>query len=279
MKLVSQNYGKARVRVCKILREGPVHAVKELTVRLALKGEFASSYESGDNASVVPTDTMKNAVNVLAYHHLGLENEPFAIVVAEHFLSRYSQVSEVLVELDELPWTRLTVSGAPHPHSFARTHIARPFTRLVASRSERTHESGVNGCTLLKTTGSAFDGFAVCEHTTLSPTQDRVLATSLSATWHWQSLPPSGAQARENLLEAMITVFATQSSPSVQATLWQMAQAAFDACAQIDLITLTLPNLHYLRHSLGAFGIPDNDVLLLPTDEPHGQIEATIARA
>ncbi|WP_172682613.1 hypothetical protein [Verrucomicrobium spinosum] len=64
------------MRLCKVLRDGPVHSVKEITVRIALEGEFAASYQSGDNSCIVPTDTMKNAINVLAYNHLGVDNEP-----------------------------------------------------------------------------------------------------------------------------------------------------------------------------------------------------------
>jgi urate oxidase len=58
-----------------------------------------------------------------------------------------------------------------------------------------------------------------------------------------------------------------------------MAQAAFDACPELQQITLTLPNLHYFPLNLQPFGIESNKLLLLPTDAPHGQIEATIARS
>ena len=42
-KLTGHRYGKARVRVMKILREGPVHTLKDLEVAAYLKGDFASS--------------------------------------------------------------------------------------------------------------------------------------------------------------------------------------------------------------------------------------------
>ena len=52
-KLTGHRYGKARVRVMKILRDGPVHTLKDLEVTAYLKGDFASSYTSGDNSKVV----------------------------------------------------------------------------------------------------------------------------------------------------------------------------------------------------------------------------------
>lgn len=278
MKLVSQNYGKARVRLCKVLRDGPVHSVKELTVRIALEGEFDASYQSGDNSCIVPTDTMKNAINVLAYHHLGADNEPFAQTVADHFLNRYAQVTRVAVELEERSWSRLEVGGTPHPHSFAQTQRATPLARLVQTRTSSTLESGIQDFTLLKTTGSGFSGFATCEHTTLPPTEDRLLATTLKARWTWNAVPASYQAATDSFLRAVVVPFAGKHSPSVQATLWEMAAAAFEACPEIQEITLTLPNLHYFTQNLRAFGIENTNVLMLPSEEPHGQIEATISR-
>ncbi|HSJ03112.1 MAG TPA: urate oxidase [Verrucomicrobium sp.] len=280
MKLLSHNYGKVRVRLCKVLRDGPVHSVKELTLRVALEGDFAASYQLADNTLVVPTDTMKNTLNVLAYHHLGQDSERFALTVADHFLNRYAQVSQVSLELEERIWDRLEVAGEAHPHSFSQNSQVRPFSKLIQTRESSRLESGVSDFTLMKTTGSGFSGFSVCENTSLEPTDDRLLATTLRASWLWDSasLPTSFAEAREAILQAMVTPFARNYSASVQATLWEMARAAFDACPGIQQVTLALPNLHYFHHNLRPFGIEENTVLLLPTDEPHGHIEATIAR-
>src|SRR2546430_15041214 len=103
----------------KILREGPVHTLKDLEVAAYLKGDFASSYTSGDNSKVVATDTIKNTINVFAQQHLGEETERFALILGEHFLTRYEQVDEAEIQILERPWKRLTVNGEPHPHSFA----------------------------------------------------------------------------------------------------------------------------------------------------------------
>ncbi len=278
MKLLSQNYGKARVRVCKVLHDGPMQSVKELTVRVALSGDFESSYREADNSKVVPTDTCKNTINVLAYKHLGPDNEDFALVIADHFLARYEQVKSVTVEIEERLWNRLTIDGAPHPHSFAQSNRAKPFVKLT--KSATTHElvSGVSEFIILKSTGSGFSDFPVCENTTLVPTTDRFLATSMKASWVWTRKPASYTAAVEAMLKAVVVPFANNFSVSVQATLWQMAQAAFDACPEISQITFALPNLHFLLINLQPFGIENKNELFVPIDEPHGQIEATIAR-
>src|SRR3954452_2896125 len=106
-KLIEQRYGKAQVRVLKILRDGPVHTVREIEVSALLAGDFETSYTAGDNSIVVPTDTIKNTINILAKQHLAGDLERFAALLGEHFLRRYPQVAEATIEISERSWNRL----------------------------------------------------------------------------------------------------------------------------------------------------------------------------
>jgi urate oxidase len=274
VKLTAHRYGKNRVRVLKVLRDGEVHTVKELTVGIAIDGDFGASFADADNALVVPTDTMKNIVNALAHEHLGAETEPFARRLAAHVRGRYPQVSGIAIDIDERVWTRLDVDGVPHPHSFVQSDRAHPFVRL----RDEVLESGIRDLLILKSTGSGFEGYPRCEHTTLPETADRILATALTAAWTWRETPASYRRANARIIEALLVPFATRYSPSVQATLYEMGGAALDACTEIDAITLAMPNLHCLRIDLAPFGRDNLNELFVPTDEPHGQIEATIMR-
>src|SRR3954462_9575995 len=112
-KLTAHRYGKARVRVLKILRDGPVHTLKDVDVAAHLKGDFESSYTSGDNTKVVATDTIKNTINILSRQHLGGEIERFAAILGEHFLTRYEQVDEAEIQVSERRWERLVVDSQP----------------------------------------------------------------------------------------------------------------------------------------------------------------------
>jgi urate oxidase len=274
VKLTAHRYGKNRVRVLKVLRDGDVHTVKELTVAIAIDGDFESSFTAADNSLVVPTDTMKNIVNALAHEHLGAESEPFAQRLAAHLRARYPQVSGVAIDIEERVWTRLAVGEAPHPHSFVQTDRARPFVRL----HDDGLESGIRDLLILKSTGSGFEGYPRCEHTTLPETADRILATALTGAWTWRDAPASYRAANARIIEALLVPFATRYSPSVQATLFEMGGAALDACPEIGAITLAMPNLHCLRIDLSPFGRDNRNEVFVPTDEPHGQIEATITR-
>ena len=63
--LVRDSYGKARVRMVKVIRHPDRHVLKDLTVDVALEGDFESAFLEGDNHRILPTDTMKNTVYAL----------------------------------------------------------------------------------------------------------------------------------------------------------------------------------------------------------------------
>ncbi|HEV2804252.1 MAG TPA: urate oxidase [Chthoniobacterales bacterium] len=277
-KLTSHRYGKARVRVLKVLRDGPVHTLKDLEVAARLQGDFESSYTNGDNTKVVPTDTIKNTINILARQHLAQEIERFGLIAAEHLLSRYEQVRVAEIEISERPWERLAVDGQPHAHSFKAGSEARTFCRVTCDRTTKTVRSGIRDLVILKSTGSGFENYPKDEFTTLPETADRILATSFSATWTFRNQPGSYSRANDAILSAMLKVFANNYSPSAQTTLFQMGEAALAACAEISELDLAMPNKHCLLINLAPFGLENNNEVFVPTDEPHGDIRATVTR-
>src|SRR6266404_6959363 len=277
-KLTAHRYGKARVRVMKILREGPVHTLKDLEVAAYLKGDFASSYTSGDNSKVVATDTIKNTINVFTRQHLGEEIQRFGLILGEHFVTRYEQVQEAEIQISERSWERLTVEGAPHPHAFKAGSEGRTFTHVHCSEMAKTIRSGVRDLVILKSTGSGFENYPKDEFTTLPETADRILATSFSATWSFDNLPADCEKANAAMLNAMLRIFANSYSPSAQTTLFQMGEAALSACAEISKLDLAMPNKHCLLINLAPFGLENQNEVFGPTDEPHGDIRATVMR-
>ena len=281
MPFVRQRYGKANVRVVRVQRAEVRHEVREARVKVTLDGDFARAYTAADNSSVVPTDTMKNLVHVLALEHLAAANEPFALALAQCFLDRYEQVAEVQVEIDETVWSRMRIDGRAHEHSFVRSESGTPFARVTATRSAREICAGVRDLAIMKTTGSGFVDYVQDEYTTLPPTTDRILATRLSATWRFAVDHPRAADygaVAEAIRSTLLRVFAATYSYSVQDSLFRMGEAALAAASDISEITLAMPNVHYLAIDLSGFGRDAQGRLFLPTDEPNGQIEATLRR-
>lgn len=278
MKLLSNRYGKARVRVMKILRHGDTHTIKEIDVTVLLTGDFAAAYTSGDNSKVVATDTIKNTVNILAKQHLGNEIERFGVSLGDHFLQGYPQVESATTEILETNWQRLQSGGRPHPHSFQAGSEARRWTRVVSTRAAHTIQSGVRDLVILKSAGSGWEGYPRDEFTTLPETNDRILATSFDATWTWSSAPADYNVANDAILDAMLAVFANNYSTSAQASVYQMGEAALTTCREIARVDLKMPNQHCLLINLKPFGLENHNEVFVPTDEPHGQIEGSVVR-
>ena len=59
MPLIKNRYGKGRVRVMRIHRDGDRHEVSQLEVKAMVEGDFARTYTHGDNSNTVSTDTIK----------------------------------------------------------------------------------------------------------------------------------------------------------------------------------------------------------------------------
>lgn len=276
--LQSQSYGKSRVRLSHINRTGAQHEFMEVTTAIALDGDFAAAFTSADNHLVVATDTMKNTVYVLANEHGVPSIEAFGLRLAQHFLDKYPHVHTARVSLEEKPWGRMQIGGHAHPHSFVAGGNERYTCEISATRTTTTMQSGLQGLQVLKTTGSGFSNFHRDEFTTLKETDDRIFATTIEATWPCSDLRADWVKARQTIRSAILEIFAGNFSPSVQATLFEMAEAAFAACPMIDEITITMPNQHHLPFNLQPFGKHNANVTFIPTDEPHGLISGTVRR-
>ena len=120
MKLAAHTYGKARVRVLRLVREQTRHRISELSVGHGPVGPVRSRLHPRRQrgCGVVPTDTMKNLVYITACQHPDLETESFAIELAQGMLHRYGHVSEVHIDLVETPWHRLHINGSDHATRF-----------------------------------------------------------------------------------------------------------------------------------------------------------------
>ena len=278
--LVGSRYGKARVRVARVERGADgVQSLRELSVDVLAEGDFAASFLHGDNTAVLPTDTMKNTLYVLAARHGIAGPEAFGRLAGEYFLERNPAMRSVELTLRETRWERLRVDGEPHPHGFRAPGFGSPMARVTVARdAEPQVESGVDDLCLLKTTGSAFKAFRRDDLTTLPETDDRIFSTLLAGRWVWTNDPASYETANAAVLDAMVRVFAREHSVSVQATLFSMARAALARVPEVARVTLRMPNRHYIPFDLTRFGLENTNTIFYPTDEPHGQIEATVGR-
>jgi urate oxidase len=276
--LAETAYGKSSVRLVKVSRHGDRHDLKDLTVSIRFEGEYDQSYTDGDNREVLPTDTMKNTVYALAASNSVGEPEVFGRVLAEHFLERNPQLRRVRIDLTEQAWGRIAVGAREHGQAFVR-QSAEARSATVQGQGDRiTIGAGVKDLVILKSSRSGFTGFRRDAYTTLPDVADRILATALTATWHYRTsdldFNLTWRAVRNTLLEA----FGEHDSRSVQHTLHAMGRAVVDNVDAVTAIRLVMPNKHHLPVDLTPLGLENRNEIFVPTDEPYGLIEATVMR-
>jgi urate oxidase len=279
IELAENRYGKSRVRLMKVTRHKHGQDVCEWTVQVLLKGDFDSAHLEGDNSKILPTDTMKNTVYSVARTSTATSMEAYAKELADFFLQRNPQVESASIHVESTLWKRLTVDGEPHPSAFMRGSGERQTTSVDrAQHGTFRILSGLDDLVLLKTANSGFEGYIKDSLTTLPETKDRVFGTAVRAEWRYLSADLDFDAVRTTIRETMLRTFANHESKSVQQTLYAMAQSALEGIPQIDEIELTMPNKHCLLVDLSRFGQDNPNQIFVPTDEPHGYIEARVRR-
>ncbi len=279
IELTENRYGKSRVRLMKVTRHAHGNDLREWNVQVLLKGDFDSAHVEGDNSKILPTDTMKNTVYSIARSSSATTMEEYARELVDFLLHRNPQVSSAEVTIESVLWKRLIIDGKPHPDSFMRGSNEVQTARVErAQNGAFTVDSGLNNLIILKTAKSAFAGYIKDSLTTLKETYDRLFGTALRAEWVYNTQALDYDAVRSTIRETMLTVFAAHDSKSVQQTLYAMAHAALEAVPQIDEIELTMPNKHCLLVDLSPFGQDNPNEIFVPTDEPHGTIEARVRR-
>ena len=270
--LGANHYGKAETRLVLVRRGGPEHELVDLNVSVALAGDLAGTHLTGDNSTVLPTDTQKNTVYAFAREHGVTSIEAFGVLLARHFVDSQPSIDRARVSIEEYGWQRLG------PHSFARTG-SQIRTASVSASSDRVWVvSGVRDLVLLNTTDSEFHGFIKDRYTTLPETTDRILATAVDATWRHSNGVDDWETAYVEARSAMVDAFVTTYSYSLQQTLFAMGSAVLASRPSIVEVRLALPNKHHFLVDLSPFGLDNPGEVFHAADRPYGLIEGTVLR-
>jgi urate oxidase len=272
--LGQNSYGKSEIRLVKVKRDSDRHELSDVTVDVALEGDFAAVHATGDNAGLLATDTMRNTVYALAAGNAVDDLEGFGRVLVEHFVAAAPTVWRARVRLVEHPWARL----GDHDHAFQRAAGGERIAVVSGDDHAVRVEAGIDDLVLLRTTGSSFVGFLRERYTTLPEAEDRILATAVTASWSYAEGGIDYTAAWYAARDALLHTFADHHSPSVQFTLQRMGEAVLRAVEAIERVHLSLPNRHHLLYDLGRFDIDNPNVVFHASAEPYGLIEGTVER-
>ncbi|KAF2205608.1 uricase [Delitschia confertaspora ATCC 74209] len=287
-------YGKDNVRLYKVEKDEKtgVQSVVEMTICVLLEGDIETSYTKADNSVIVATDTQKQTCYILAKQNPVTPPELFASIIGTHFIETYSHIHAAHVKIIQHRWTRMSVDGKPHPHSFLRDGAEVRIVESVTRENEGISlRSKIEKLLVLKSTGSAFHGFHRDEYTRLPETWDRILSTEVEAGWKWKlfksladvrSVAPKFDEAWQNAREITLKTFANDNSASVQNTMYKMCDQILAAVPLVEAVDYSLPNKHYFEVDLswhkGLKNTGKDATVFAPQTDPNGLIQCTVNR-
>ena len=280
VKLAHNQYGKAETRVVRVFRDSEPHEIVDYNVSVALVGNFDEVHLSGDNANCLTTDATKNTVNAYAMETGDAARQPesFAVALATHFVDDTPQVHRTRIKVEAFPWDRLSSGGSPNPHAFSRRGS---YVRTATATYDGANiwvVSGVRDLIVLKTTDSEFHGFYQDKYTTLEPTTDRIMATSVSAQWLHTDPGTDWGTSYDRVLTTLCETFAGHYSLALQQTLYAMGENIIDDQPEIAEVRFSLPNKHHFVLDLSPFGLENKNEVFHADDRPYGLIEGTVRR-
>lgn len=282
--LGDNQYGKAEVHLVKVDRGRPRHRITDLSVSSQLRGDFEQAHYCGDNSSVVATDTQKNTVFAFARDGIGSPEE-FALRLAEHFTSSFEWVRGGRWEVKEHTWEHIPTSlpghsaDGEHDHAFVKAGTETRTTVVQRDRDELFVVSGLEGLSVLKSTGSEFHGFPRDRYTTLGETSDRILATAVTARWRYGTTGVDYNDVYVDVRRILLETFADVHSLALQQSLYEMGRKVLESHSGIEEIRFSMPNLHHFLVDLEPFGLDNPNEVFYAADRPYGLIEAEVKRA
>jgi urate oxidase len=275
--LGANSYGKAGNHLFKVVRATDSHEVRDYRVDVALTGDYDAVHTEGDNTEAMATDTMRNTVYAVAKQKSFDTPEEYGLQLVDYLLTQ-PRVRGARVSVVEQRWDRIVVDGQPHQHSFTKAAGGKHTAIATGQGDQRTISAGIDDLHVLKTTNSGWANFLEGGYRTLKDTDDRILATSITASWDYREPRGDFGACWDGVHEQIGRTFTDHFSPSVQHTIWRMGQAVLKRFEQIERISFVLPNKHHILYDLAPFGLDNDREIYWVTVEPFGRIEATIER-
>ncbi|OBZ73109.1 Uricase [Grifola frondosa] len=286
-------YGKDKVRVFRIVREGSWHHVVEYNVTALLEGDIDVSYTKADNSVIVATDSIKNITYCISRESVPAYPVSGALRAAPRDTPRvqiraYTQGLCLNREAALAAHPGGSRSGGAEAASILvfRDGDDKRVTSVEVDASAGKDKivakvtSGITDLLVLKSSGSAFESFVRDEYTTLAEVNDRIFSTSIDLTYAYAPFavpaprdekrlvldvtgaalssvgtPWDGDKVAEAARKITLEVFAEDESASVQATLYKMAQQIIADNVHVESVTYTLPNKHYVPVDMKYIGV------------------------
>ncbi|TSA87408.1 urate oxidase [Deinococcus detaillensis] len=278
VKMGDNHYGKADVRLFKVFRDQPKHEIKDVWVRVAMRGDFDPAHVGGDNTDLLATDTVRNTIYGLAVDGLTSSVEEYGKHLIRHFVEQGPKVTSATAYFTEHLWDRMQSNGEAHDHAFVR-QMPKHTAVVEGDGKTFTVTSGIDELYILKTTQSGWEGYLKEPFTTLPETNDRILATVVTAKWEYQVDECDYDDVWQRVYTSLMDTFTDHYSASMQATLYKIGETVLTRCPEISRIHFAFPNRHHIQYNTERHGVTNPKSVFHADADPYGQIEGWVERA
>jgi urate oxidase / 2-oxo-4-hydroxy-4-carboxy-5-ureidoimidazoline decarboxylase len=224
-------YGKGDVTAYRLTRRGET-AVFGAGVLILIYGDaFWPTYTTGDNSSLVATDSMKNFIQRETLNFPGDDLESYCRFLAQKFMDTYPQSEGAQVTAHDVPYSPLS------PVTFVPQGPDRAWARIEITRQGVTEtRSGIQGFKLLRLNGSAFQGFVRDQYTTLPDIANRPLHMWLDLDWTGE------ASISKQVRQLVHETFDNFESGSIQQIIYQIGNKMLTEFPSITEVNLEAQN-------------------------------------
>ncbi|KAG9308573.1 hypothetical protein JVU11DRAFT_11677 [Chiua virens] len=197
--------------------------------------------------------------------------EHFAFHLGTHVLSKYAHLQNAFVTIEQLRWSRITVSGRDKPHTHAFHRDDKRIVRAIVGKTNGKTllakvTAGIGDLLMFKSTGYAFERYCD-EYTTLVEVSDRILSTSIDLEYRFTPvwIPVQRTRSCSNstsLIGPMDRSVAERAGTSMVDLLTtdEKCKCAGDCCSRwesecVEEVTYKLPNKHYIPVEMKYLGL------------------------
>ena len=231
-------YGKGDVTAYRLTRQGHTDVFGANVLILIYGDAFWPTYTTGDNSSLVATDSMKNFIQRETLNFPGNDLEAYTRFLAQKFMDTYPQAEGAQVTATDVPYSALNNSAV----TFAPAGPDRAWSRIEITRDSITEtRSGIKGFKLLRLNGSAFQGFVRDQYTTLPDIANRPLHMWLDLDWSYIS-PDAVSPIAKPIRQLVHETFDNFESGSIQQIIYEIGTKMLDQFPAISEVNLEANN-------------------------------------
>lgn len=273
----SSSYGESRLRMLRVMRRGDRHDPKDLTIALRFEGNFGAAFKDGDQAGLLPGEAIKNLVHRVARGQEHAAIEALGLAICERLLELHSSIGLARVEIVEQPWARLDAGGKAQGQAFTPGGVEHRTATVSSNGTRASVTSGLENLVLMRTGGFVPDRRGKASDEATADGLQRLFVAALSARWSYVSGDIAFGPCRQGVRAAIVETFAWHKGPTVQETLYAIADVVLASYLEIAEVTLSLQERPYRPVDLLELAL-DGDALFIAHDEPVGVVEITVGR-